>query len=301
MEQYFDHSVAFALLAAAVLSAPLLVSRLRPTDAGTRRLVVVAAVWVLAPTAVLLVYSAVSQPLYYPRYLCFTAPAMALLLAVSVVAVARSREWITAALAVFAAGRDTELHRGATRPVRQGRHGLQPGGRRHLGPLVPWRLRDLRQHHLVEAGPHPAHHRRPSGRVRPPCRSRSRHPGGAARIGCGTQHLGIWGVADQVRRCTVLWTVSERDPSVPSRQSGPTASAGAAVGPRPGLPGTRKHGLPHRRTLAVQLRSSGEVDPVSQSRRARPKYTSWVAEHGELTCPVVDGGAGQAAPVDATG
>ena len=41
-------------------------------------------------------------------------------------------------------------------------------------------------------------------------------------------HLGIWGVADRVRACTVLWTVSQRDRTVPDRQSG----AGLDPGPR---------------------------------------------------------------------
>jgi mannosyltransferase len=42
-------------------------------------------------------------------------------------------------------------------------------------------------------------------------------------------HLGIWGVADRVRQCTVLWTVSERDPTVPERQSGPGLDPGARL------------------------------------------------------------------------
>lgn len=42
-------------------------------------------------------------------------------------------------------------------------------------------------------------------------------------------HLGIWGVADRVRQCTVLWTVSERDPTVPDRQSGPGLDPGARL------------------------------------------------------------------------
>lgn len=225
MEQYFDHSVAFALLAAAVLSAPLLVSRLRPTDAGTRRLVVVAAVWVLAPTAVLLVYSAVSQPLYYPRYLCFTAPAMALLLAVSVVAVARSREWITAALAVFALAATPNyitVQRGPY--AKEGMDFSQvadvisahssPGDCVIFDNTTSWKPGPIR----------------PITAARPAAYADLVDPGrgtpAAQRNRLWDQHLGIWGVADQVRRCTVLWTVSERDPSVPSRQSGPKLQPG---------------------------------------------------------------------------
>lgn len=227
LEQYFDHSVAFALVAAAMLIAPLVVSRLRPTDSAIRRLAVIAAVWVVAPTAVLLVYSAVAQPLYYPRYLCFTTPAMALLLAVCVVAVARSREWITAALAVFALAATPNyitVQRGPY--AKEGMDFSQvadviaahssPGDCIVFDNTTSWKPGPIR----------------PITAARPAAYAHLVDPGRGKRAWQRNRlwdaHLGIWGVADQVRRCTVLWTVSERDPSVPSRQSG----AALAPGPR---------------------------------------------------------------------
>lgn len=227
LEQYFDHSVAFALAAAAMLIAPLVVSRLRPTDSAIRRLAVIAAVWVVAPTAVLLVYSAVAQPLYYPRYLCFTTPAMALLLAVCVVAVARSREWITAALAVFALAATPNyitVQRGPY--AKEGMDFSQvadviaahssPGDCIVFDNTTSWKPGPIR----------------PITAARPAAYAHLVDPGRGKRAWQRNRlwdaHLGIWGVADQVRRCTVLWTVSERDPSVPSRQSG----AALAPGPR---------------------------------------------------------------------
>lgn len=219
LEQYFDHSVAFALLAAAVLSAPLLVPRLRPAGENTRRLVAIAAVWVIAPTAVLLVYSAAAQPLYYPRYLCFTTPAMALLLAVCVVAVARSREWITAALAVFALAATPNyitVQRGPY--AKEGMDFSQvadviaahssPGDCVIFDNTTSWKPGPIR----------------PITAARPAAYADLVDPGrgksARQRNRLWDAHLGIWGVANEVRRCTVLWTVSERDPSVPSRQSG---------------------------------------------------------------------------------
>lgn len=227
LEQYFDHSVAFALVAAAMLIAPLVVSRLRPTDSAIRRLVVIAAVWVVAPTAVLLVYSAVAQPLYYPRYLCFTTPAMALLLAVCVVAVARSREWITAALAVFALAATPNyitVQRGPY--AKEGMDFSQvadvitahssPGDCIVFDNTTSWKPGPIR----------------PITAARPAAYAHLVDPGRGKRAWQRNRlwdaHLGIWGVADQIRRCTVLWTVSERDRSVPSRQSG----AALAPGPR---------------------------------------------------------------------
>ncbi len=227
LEQYFDHSVAFALVAAAMLIAPLVVRRLRPTDSAIRRLVVIAAVWVVAPTAVLLVYSAVAQPLYYPRYLCFTTPAMALLLAVCVVAVARSREWITAALAVFALAATPNyitVQRGPY--AKEGMDFSQvadvitahssPGDCIVFDNTTSWKPGPIR----------------PITAARPAAYAHLVDPGRGKRAWQRNRlwdaHLGIWGVADQIRRCTVLWTVSERDRSVPSRQSG----AALAPGPR---------------------------------------------------------------------
>ncbi|WP_166904918.1 glycosyltransferase family 39 protein [Mycobacterium sp. DL440] len=227
VRQYFDHSVAFAVLAAAVLSAPLLARRLRPTDHGTRRLVVMAVVWVLAPTAALLAYSAVAQPLYYPRYLCFTTPAMALLLAVCVVAVARSREWITAVLAVFAVAATPNylmVQRGPY--AKEGMDFSQvadvisahssPGDCLIFDNTTSWKPGPIRP--LTAARPAAYTDLIDPGRGTPAWK----------RNRLWDAHLGIWGVADEVRRCTVLWTVSERDPSVPSRQSG----TGLKPGPR---------------------------------------------------------------------
>ncbi|MGA5540048.1 glycosyltransferase family 39 protein [Mycolicibacterium nivoides] len=219
LEQYFDHSVAFALLAAAALSAPLLVPRLRPTDEDTRRLVAIAAVWVIAPTAVLLVYSAAAQPLYYPRYLCFTTPAMALLLAVCVVAVARSREWITAILAVFALAATPNYITGQRGPyAKEGMDFSQvadviaanssPGDCVIFDNTTSWKPGPIRP--ITAARPAAYANLVDPGRGKPAWQ----------RNRLWDAHLGIWGVADEVRRCTVLWTVSERDPSVPSRQSG---------------------------------------------------------------------------------
>ncbi|WP_280831830.1 glycosyltransferase family 39 protein [Mycolicibacterium frederiksbergense] len=232
LEQYFDHSVAFATVAIAALCAPLVLRRLRPTDDDTLRLVVVAAVWVIGPTAVLLAYSAAAQPLYYPRYLCFTTPAMALLLAVCVVAVARSRELITAALAVFAIAATPNyvmVQRGPY--AKEGMDFSQvadviaehssPGDCLILDNTTTWKPGPIRP--LTAARPAAYADLVDPGRGTP-ARQRNR---------LWDAHLGIWGVADQVRRCTVLWTVTERDPSVPSRQSGAALQPGPRLGRAP--------------------------------------------------------------------
>jgi len=58
--------------------------------------------WIVIPTAVILIWSALVHPIYTPRYLCFTAPATALVLGVCIGALA-VRPWIAAAVvSVFA-------------------------------------------------------------------------------------------------------------------------------------------------------------------------------------------------------
>ncbi|OOK66630.1 conserved transmembrane domain protein [Mycobacterium kansasii] len=57
----------------------------------------------VVPTAVVLIYSATVEPIYYPRYLILTAPGAAVILAICIVSVARKPWLIAGAVAVFAA------------------------------------------------------------------------------------------------------------------------------------------------------------------------------------------------------
>ena len=83
-----------------VLATPLVVRR--PWKTRNRQLAVIALAWIALPTAVLLLYSVVQQPIYYPRYLSYTSSAMAVLMAVCIVALFRTRERVAAVLAAFA-------------------------------------------------------------------------------------------------------------------------------------------------------------------------------------------------------
>jgi len=58
---------------------------------------VLATGWLAAPTAAIVTYSALVHPIYTPRYLCFTAPAVALILGVCSGAVA-AKPWVTTAV-----------------------------------------------------------------------------------------------------------------------------------------------------------------------------------------------------------
>lgn len=103
VQQYFDRNPYFAALSAAVVLVAIAVwAFARRPSVGEREAIVLAVAWLVIPTALIVAYSAVAEPLYTPRYLCFTAPAMALLLGVCIAALARSA-WVTAAVVgVFA-------------------------------------------------------------------------------------------------------------------------------------------------------------------------------------------------------
>jgi mannosyltransferase len=62
----------------------------------------VAVAWLVIPTAVVVVWSALAHPIYTPRYLSFTAPAMALALGVCIGAVA-ARPWAAPAIVILLA------------------------------------------------------------------------------------------------------------------------------------------------------------------------------------------------------
>lgn len=226
-EQYFDDSVPFAVLAGLVLVAPLVRRRFPPSDTGNRQLAIIAIAWITLPTAVLLGYSVWLEPIYYPRYLCYTSPAMAVLLAVCLVAVAKTRERVAAVLTVFAVAATPNYlldQRGLY--AKEGMDFSQvadvitahayPGDCLILDNTSNW-------------APGPI---RPLTAARPAAYAKLIDPGRGLRAvernRLWDAHLGIWGVADRVRQCTVLWTVSQRDATVPDRESG----KGLDPGPR---------------------------------------------------------------------
>ena len=257
-EQYFDHSVPFALLAGVVLAVPLVVRR--PRETKNRQLAVIALAWIALPTAVLLLYSVARQPIYYPRYLCYTSPAMALLLAVCIVALVRTRERVTAVLAAFALAATPNYLVGQRGPyAKEGMDFSQvadvitahasPGDCLILDNTAAWKPGPIRP--LTAARPAAYEKLVDPGRgLRAPQRNR-----------LWDAHLAIWGVADRVRQCTVLWTVSERDPVMPERQSGP------ALDPGPRLKRAPAYQVPERLGFHIVERWQFSFAQVVKSTR----------------------------------
>jgi mannosyltransferase len=258
--QYFDHSVPFAVLAGLTLVAPAALRRIRHFDRGERQLAALAVAWIVLPTAVLVIYSATATPIYYPRYLSFTAPAMALLLGLCIVAVAGVRERITAWVAVFAlAATPNYLF------VQRGPYAKEGMDFSQVADVITANARPgdcLVLDNTTDWKPGPI---RPLTAARPqayaPLVDPSRGTLAAARGRLWDTHIPIWNVVDRIRRCTVLWTVTQRDEHVPDRQTGP------ALDPGPRLERAPAYRIPERLGFHVVDRWQFNFAQVTKSTR----------------------------------
>lgn len=98
-EIFFAGAPAMVVFTLAVLAVTLVVLRRRaaptPTPNGSPlSLTSVCVPWMIAPPVFLALYSATVQPVFWARYLWFTVPALALLLAGAIVVLASARRWL---------------------------------------------------------------------------------------------------------------------------------------------------------------------------------------------------------------
>lgn len=242
--QYFTESVPFALLAAVVVVAAALLrrpSRWLP-DHGAWRLVLVTLVWMVVPTVVLLVHSALSTPVYYPRYLSFTAPAMALFLGVSVVALGRSMVPVAVLVGLLGAAASPNylvVQRGPY--ANEGMDFSQvadvlsahaaPGDCLALDNTVTWKPGPIRA--LTAARPWVY------DKLVDPGRGRL----AVDRNMLWDSHLSIWSWADRLRTCPALWLVSDRDATQPDHQTGDRLTPGQRLNSVPAFQAAAGHGF----------------------------------------------------------
>ncbi|MCW2685326.1 MAG: putative rane protein [Mycobacterium sp.] len=229
--QYFDNAVpvagvAFLLVLAAVCVRPRpgLRSLVRPAGAP----VAIAVAWMVLPTAVLLVYSAVAQPIYLDRYLTFSLPGMALLLAVSVRRLSRNRVQAAGLIALLAVAAVPNYVDQRDRYAKLGMdysdvadlvkaHGA-PGDCLLLDDTVTWEPAPLRA--MVQS--------RPDAYV------------ALIDIGAGQSASDagmLWSidspldqVLDRLANCNALWTLSFRDWTLPSYEAGAALPPGSRFG-----------------------------------------------------------------------
>jgi mannosyltransferase len=228
--QFFDNSVPFAILTAVILLAALafrLTGRWE-CDADTRRLLTACAAWLVVPPTVSLIYSALTEPFYYPRYMFFTAPAMAVVIAVCIVAVARQPRWIAAVLVLLAvAGFPNYLLSQRQRYAKEGwdysdvadliSGHAAPGDCLLVDNTVSWLPGPIRA--LLAA--RPAAFR--------PLIDIGRGMRGSERGTLWDGHVAVWLVTGRLYKCTTLWTISSHDTTLPDHQSGNSLPPGRVL------------------------------------------------------------------------
>jgi mannosyltransferase len=232
--QYFDNSVPFAVLAAVIIVAALAVRLTgRWESAGdTRRLLIACVAWAVLPTAISLIYSAITEPVYYPRYLFFTTPAMAVVLAVCIVAVAREPRRIAAVLILLTAAAFPNYllsQRGLY--AKEGWDYSQvadvvsahaaPGDCLLVDNTVHWLPGPIR----ALLATRPAAFR--------PLVDIGRGAYGPERGTLWDGHVAVWLVKDRLSKCRTVWTISGHDTALPDRQSGKSLAPGRLLGRAP--------------------------------------------------------------------
>lgn len=272
--QYFDGSTPFAIVAGVLVATALMlrVFGATPHGEGTGRLLVVSAAWITIPTVALLVYTEFAAPLYHARYLCFTAPAMALLLGVCITAIARTRmpmAGVLLALTVVAAPNYVLAQRGPYKS--QGMdysevadvvtHHAKPGDCLLLDNTTSWRPGPIRP--LLAARPGAYRGLDDLGRGTPATSSDQLWDG----------FVPLWTVQDRLTRCTVLWTISERDRTLgdhdggdhDDRDDGGGDQAQLAPGPR--LGGAPVYQIPFRMGFRIVERWQFSFAQIVESTR----------------------------------
>ncbi len=231
--QYFENSVPFAILAALIFVAALTIRLTgRWASAGdTRRVLIICAAWIVVPTAISLIYSAF-EPFYYPRYLFFTTPAMAVVLAVCIVTVVRNPRWIALVLIVLTAvALPNYLLSQRQRYAKEGwdysdvadvisAHAA-PGDCLLVDNTVDWLPGPIRA--LLAA--RPAAYR--------PLVDVGRGQRASERGTLWDGHVAVWLVVGRLYQCTTLWTISTHDTKLPNHQSGTSLPPGKVLGRAP--------------------------------------------------------------------
>lgn len=228
LRQYFDHSVPFAVLTAVlVVSAAAVRLSGAPAPAGaTRNLLVLCAAWVLLPTALVVLYSAVVEPIYFPRYLILTTPAVAVIMAICIAAIAR-RPWPMAAVVLLFAVAAVPNYLFIQRwPYAKegwdysqvadliGSH-ASPGDCLLVDNTVGWRPGPVRA--LLATRPGAFRSLIDVGR-------------GAYGPKVGwlwDGHVAVWLTTAKINRCSTIWTITNKDKSLPDHQAGASLPPGA--------------------------------------------------------------------------
>ncbi|MGV0906313.1 glycosyltransferase family 39 protein [Mycobacterium novum] len=223
-QQFFDNSVPFAISAWLLIAGAAVAVRagIRPAPAGElRQLVSLCVAWLVIPTVATVAYSVMVKPVYYPRYLISTAPAMAITLAlalnIAVITLARPRRAIIGALAVLIiAAAPNYVANQRDRYTKEGwdysavadvidAH-ARPGDCLLIDNTTRWLPGPIRAL--------PAGRAETFAKLRDPGRGPHRQQLGRLWDG----HLAVWALTDQLAGCPTIWTITDHDRSLPAHQ-----------------------------------------------------------------------------------
>jgi mannosyltransferase len=234
LRQYFDHSVPFAILSAVLIVAAVVarLTGLRAPAGEMRTLLIVCAAWIVIPTAVLVIYSTINEPMYYPRYLILTSPAMAIILAVCIVTIARKQWPITGVVLLFAVAAFPDYLFTQRAPyAKEGWDYSQvadlinshaaPGDCLMVDNTVPWKPGPIRA--LLDTRPAAFRSLIDIGRG-----------AYAPKVGwLWDGHVAVWLVTAKINKCSTIWTITNKDKSLPDHQTGHSLPSGSAFGRAP--------------------------------------------------------------------
>ncbi|MCW2655136.1 MAG: putative rane protein, partial [Mycobacterium sp.] len=216
--------------------------------------------WLAIPTALILIWSALVHPIYTPRYLCFTAPAMALGLGVCIGAVAVT-PWAAAALlglfALAAAPNYLLVQRGP-----YAKYGMDYS---QVADLITAKAAPgdcLLVNDTVTFQPAPM---RPLLAARPDAYRKlidlSLWQRATDRNEVFDTNLIPEAVAGPLSDCRIVWIITEADKSMPAHERG------SMLPPGPGLGGTPAFSVPH--DLGFRLLERWQFNLVQVLKAAR--------------------------------
>jgi len=234
VQQYFERSPPFLILSALIVATAIALwlftsARLTQSD---RQLLTLAIGWMAIPTAMILIWSAVVQPIYTPRYLCFTAPAIALVLGVCIGALA-VRPWAAAAVVTvlaLAAGPNYLL-------VQRGPYAKYGMDYSQVADLITAKAAPgdcLLVNDTVSFMPAPM---RPLLAARPDAYHKladlSLWQRATDRNDVFDTNLIPEASAGPLSDCRVVWIITEADPSMPAHEQAPAVQPGPRFGGTP--------------------------------------------------------------------
>jgi len=244
IQQYFERNPAFAALAAILAAAAIALWLFTSAKfaEGDRRLLTLAGAWIVIPTAAAVTVSVLAHPVYSPRYLSFTAPAMALVLGVCIGTVA-VRPWVAVTLvslfAVAAAPNYVLVQRNP-----YAKYGMDYS---QVADLITAKAAPgdcLLVNDTVTFMPAPM---RPLLAARPDAYRKlidlTLWQRATDRRDVFDTNLIPEVVAKPLSRCGVVWIITQADKSMPAREQGAAIPPGPLYGPTPAFTVPRDSGF----------------------------------------------------------